>query len=281
MSFANTALAANPDLPAGEVLKALPSAVMAFEKFEDGLIEGRFCKFAAGQIDNLDGSATPVLAGVVRRKVTGEIQTAPSVYRTSGQGIDQVAEVCNFGFVTVTATDAATPAKYDQVYTVNADTADRGKATDDSGQLIVPGAIFWEEKAAGVWLVRVMMGVETSTSYVGAPSSLDLSAVDNTDGTATLTIQALDAVAGDFAANVLTRVWVGTADDFGVDAITGITVATGTSKEVITASAELLVITDATGTAVLTLNNLIAGTIYAWAEIGGVVYASGAIVITA
>lgn len=279
MSFNDTVLESIAGLPAGEVIKAMPSMTLAFELFENGLIEGRFCKFANGQIENLDGSATPVLAGVVRRKVTGEIGTG--IYSTSGEEIDQVAEVCNFGFVTVTTTEAATPAKYDQVYAVNADTAERGKATDDSGQLIVPGAIFWEEKQDNVWLVRVMMGVEVSTSYVATPSSLELTATDLEDGTATLAIQAIAADGTDYAENVLVRFWVGTANDFGVDAITDVAVDTGTVKQIITAEGENLLISDATGLIELTLDNNGAGTLYAWVEIGGNIYPSGAIVITA
>jgi len=279
MSFDNTILENVAGLPAGSVIKAMPSMTLAFELFEDGLVEGRFCKFAAGQVDNLDSSATPVLAGVVTRKITGEIGSG--VYSTTGNNIDSVAEVCNFGFVTVAVTDAATPAKYDQVYTVNAATADAGKGTDDSGELIVPGAIFWEEKEAGVWLVRIMMGSEVSTSYVSSPSTLELSYVDGADGTAVLSVQAKSSDGTDYAENVLTRAWVGTADDFGVDAITGVTVDTGTSKEVVTSNAELLVISDATGLIELGLDNNGAGTIYAWVEIAGNIYPSGAIVITA
>lgn len=163
MSFANTVLQDNPDLPAGEVIKASPHNVSAFEVFEDGLIEGRFCKFDTGSIDNLDSSATPTIAGIVRRKVTGEVNAVgtPGVYSTSGQEIDQVAEVINFGFATVTVTDTADPSKYDAVNVVNADTADAGKATDaavDAGPPAIISAgnvVFWEQKAPNVWLVRI------------------------------------------------------------------------------------------------------------------------------
>lgn len=157
MAFANTVLSDNPDLPAGEVIKASPHNVSAFEVFQDGLIEGRFCKFDAGSIDNLDASATPTIAGIVRRKVTGEVNAVgtPGVYSTSGQEIDQVAEVINFGFATVTVTDTADPAKYGAVYVSNTDDADRGKASDLDTLLEVPGVVFWEQKAANVWLVRI------------------------------------------------------------------------------------------------------------------------------
>ena len=156
MAFKNTALQDNPDLGAGEFIAASPYNVSAFELFEDGLVEGRFVKYAAGQIDNMDGSGTPVVAGIARRKITGEIGTG--VYSTSGQAIDQVAEVINFGFATVAVTDAATPAKYGSVQFVNATGADAGKATDAavaSGIVSAGDVVFWEPKAAGVWLVRI------------------------------------------------------------------------------------------------------------------------------
>ena len=156
MSFANTVLQDNPDLGAGEFIAASPYNVSAFELFEDGLVEGRFVKYDTGSIDNMDGSATPVVAGIARRKITGEIGTG--VYSTSGMAIDQVAEVINFGFATVAVTDAADPAKYDAVQFVNATGADAGKATDAdvaTGIVSAGDVVFWEPKAAGVWLVRI------------------------------------------------------------------------------------------------------------------------------
>jgi len=156
MAFNDTTLQDNPDLGAGEVIKASPYNVSAFELFENGLIEGRFCKYDTGSIDNMDGSDTPVVAGIARRKITGEIGTG--IYSTAGQEIDQVAEVINFGFATVTVTDAADPAKYDAVNVINDGTADAGKATDAAvadGIISAGDVVFWEQKAAGVWLVRI------------------------------------------------------------------------------------------------------------------------------
>jgi len=278
MAFNNTALQSNPDLPAGEVITASPYNVSAFELFEDGLVEGRFCKFDSGRIDNLDASGTPVIAGIVKRKITGEIGTG--IYSTSGMEIDQVAEVINFGFATVAVMGTANPSKYDQVYTVNAFSVDAGKATESSAATIVNGAVFWEEKKAGVWLVRVMMGVETTTSYVAAPSSLEIAAVDGEDGTADVSIQAKSADGTDYAENVYTRVWLGTAENFTAVAITDLAVNTGTVKEIVAAEAENILISDATGLIELTLDNNSAGSLYLWAEISGNIYASGAIVIT-
>ena len=159
MAFDNTVLGENLDLPAGEVIASKPHAIEAFEVFENGLIEGRFAKYDSGSIDNMDASATPKVAGIVRRKLTGEIGTG--VYSTSGQEIDQVAEVITFGFATVTVTDTADPSKYDAVNYINAAGADAGKATDaavDSGPPAIVSAgdvVFWEQKADKVWLVRI------------------------------------------------------------------------------------------------------------------------------
>ena len=157
MAFNDTTLQDNPDLGAGEVIKASPFNVSAFDIFEDGLIEGRFCKYDTdtGSIDNLDASDTPLIAGIARRKITGEIGTG--IYSTTGQEIDQVAEVINFGFATVTVTGTADPAKYDAVNVINGAAADAGKATDAAvadGIISAGDVVFWEQKATGVWLVR-------------------------------------------------------------------------------------------------------------------------------
>jgi len=156
MAFANTVLQDNNDLPAGEVIKASPHNVSAFEVFEDDLREGRFAKFDAGSVDNLDGSATPTICGIVRRKITGEIGTG--IYSASGQEIDQVAEVINFGFATVEVADGVTPARYEAVNVLNDATADAGKATNAAvaaGIISAGDVVFWEQKAANVWLVRI------------------------------------------------------------------------------------------------------------------------------
>lgn len=280
MAFGNTVLSEHVDLMAGEVLKSKPHNVEAFELFEDGLVEGRFCRYdqADDTIKNLSGSATPQIAGVVRRKITGEI--GDGVYSTSGQEIDQVAEVINFGWATVTVTDQADPSKYDQVYVVNDGTDDAGKATNDAGELEVPACMFWEEKQDGVWLVRVMLGVENSIVEYSALPSLGIEFTDNGDDTGTVTIQAQDINGDDYEDNVLSRIWVGGADDFGIDAIDGIAVADGTQKEEVTANAEYLVISDDTGTITLTLTITGGGSTYLWAELGGNIYDAGELTIT-
>lgn len=154
MAFDNTVLTAIPDLMPGEFIAASPYNCSAFDVWEEGLVPGRFCKYEAGSIDLLDASATPVIAGVVRRKISSAIENA--TYTKLGIAPDQVAEVVNFGFVSVEIPTGVTPARFGQVYAVNAAGADIGKATTVSaGNVVVPGAVFWEGKRPGSWLILI------------------------------------------------------------------------------------------------------------------------------
>lgn len=156
MAFEDTILVKPIDLVAGEILKSKPHCTEAFELFEEGLVPGRFVKYDAGSIDMLDNSATPIIAGVARRKLTGAIENTS--YTKLGMAPDQVAEVHNFGYVTVEVVVGNTPAKYGQVYAVNAAAsgANFGKATTTAtNNVAVPGCVFWEQKAPNVWLVVI------------------------------------------------------------------------------------------------------------------------------
>ena len=119
----------------------------------------------------------------------------------------------------------------------------------------------------------ILAAIAIFTAIAGA----DLAA----GGTGTVTIQAKDAAGNDLATAIMARTWIGTADDYGKDALTDYSVSTGTEKEEVTANAEYLAISDGSGTIVMAVDNGGAGTVYAWAEFGGRVYASGAISLTA
>ena len=156
MSFKNAVVEVQ-DMLAGEIIASAPFNVSAYETFEDGLKMGRFVKFDAGSADALDGSSTPDIIGVAKRKVTGEI-AEEGVYTVAGQAFDSVAEIADFGYVTVTVTDAAAPTKRAPVFAINSAGAESGKATQDTGEtgaLALADAVFWEPKSAGVWLVRI------------------------------------------------------------------------------------------------------------------------------
>lgn len=157
MAFSDGVLNDVQQIFQGEVIETSPHNIDSFDKFEDGLIIGRFAKLDSGSVDNLDGSATPFLVGVPKRKVNKAIDSG--VYVGSGDLQDKNADVCNFGRITVEATSAAVPTEGAQVYTINgAANADNGRVTQDNLEtdaLIVPGAIFKEEKQTGIWVVTI------------------------------------------------------------------------------------------------------------------------------
>lgn len=100
-------------------------------------------------------------------------------------------------------------------------------------------------------------------------------------GTGTITIQAKDAAGNDLDEQVLVRTWIGTADDFGPDALTDYSVSTGTQLQEVTANAHYTAISDTNGVIVMAVDNGGAATNYAWAVIQGKVYSSGAVEFTA
>lgn len=155
MSFSTTVQPTVKKMGTGEVIFSSPHNVSAFDEFEEGLLIGRFSQSLSGVISNLNGTATPTIAGVVKRKISNELNA--TYYTKLGQEVDQVAEVGDFGFMTVTVTGTAAPSRFDPVYAINATGADAGKATQNSaatGALAISGAVFWQEEEAGVWLIR-------------------------------------------------------------------------------------------------------------------------------
>lgn len=101
--------------------------------------------------------------------------------------------------------------------------------------------------------------------------TLDITSVDGTDGTAAVTIQAQDLAGNDLAANVLIRAWTAATSMGAVAASEELAVA---SDALIltehTANADIDILTDATGEAVLTITDA-AGTYYLMTECQGIV----------
>jgi len=144
--------------------------------------------------------------------------------------------------------------------------------TDDAAKTITlfelltaaVGPCMAQDVASGV--VGLTDAVQDRNRYLTAAS------VDNANGTATVSIQAKDAGGNNVAAATLVRFWVGTTDDYDVDAVTGLAVAVGTLQRAVEANAELLVVTNGAGLATITVTQA-AGTVYGWAEVGGVIAA--------
>lgn len=150
MAFTDAVKTDMGNIGAGEVLYSKPNSIDFGSTFEDGLEVGRFCKYDTGSYDNLDTSAAPYIAGVVKRKTTGEIGV------TAYTADNDKAEICNFGYVAVDVVPADTPTKYGTVYAENQTAGEFGKATTvAAGNVEVTAADFWEDLGDNVWLVRL------------------------------------------------------------------------------------------------------------------------------
>ena len=125
--------------------------ILTASTFEDGLLTGRFAKLDTGSVDNMDGSSTPVLAGVVLRHASrateDENEISTELYAN--------AEYARWGLVTVFAKDGETvPDRFATVYASNAGDADDGLATSTDTD-IETTAEFIAEVQTGVWLVFI------------------------------------------------------------------------------------------------------------------------------
>ena len=125
-------------------LSGVNNTVLSATAFEDGLKIGRFAKLDAGSIDNLDGSATPVIAGVVLRNVASAIEDGAVITAANNRQIDYLRA----GLCTVDVRAGQTPVMFGAV---SAD-ATTGEAITVGGEST--SFEFIKEIKAGVWLVR-------------------------------------------------------------------------------------------------------------------------------
>jgi hypothetical protein len=134
MPFNDSFTAAAPAIQAGELGEGA-SVVLSATEFQDGLIIGRFAKFDNNQIETLDGSATPVLAGVVLRSYTdlvfnpGTVSSDLPFYASEPTRNHTV-----FGQVAVEIGGGSnTPSPFSPVYAINAvGNIDNGQATTEA-----------------------------------------------------------------------------------------------------------------------------------------------------
>ncbi len=126
------------------------NTILSHSTFEDDLIIGRFAKLDAGSIDNFDGSATPVVAGVVLRNVTNPIEDGSTIDSDLFDKIDFI----RLGLVTVDVKTGETPTMLDRVFISNDGDANDGLATATNTD-IDANAEFIMEIKTDVWLIFV------------------------------------------------------------------------------------------------------------------------------
>jgi hypothetical protein len=126
--------------------------VLAARTFEDSLKVGRFAKLDTGSLDNIDGSVTPVLAGVVLRNAANPVEDGAVI---DADLYDQV-EYQRQGLVSVDVAAAATPAQFGTVFVSNQGDANDGLALSAAAAGdVTADAEFIEELATNVWLIRL------------------------------------------------------------------------------------------------------------------------------
>lgn len=152
MSFSTGYLGDPKAIGSGEQ-KGLYNTILSAPAFEDNLVIGRFAKWDNDQLENMDNSATPVIAGVVMRSSTRAVEDDGLIDSEYYQKADYMRE----GLVTVDVVDGDTPAKFGVVYAHNdvAVPADYGKATTTSTNNVATTAEWIEEIDTNVWLIRL------------------------------------------------------------------------------------------------------------------------------
>lgn len=123
---------------------------LAFSTFENGLRVGRFAKVDAGSLDNMDGSVTPVIAGVVNRNDANAVEDGGTI----DSDLYSQVSVRREGLATVdVVAGTSAPAFGARVQASNGGDANDGLAIDTGG--VDTTAEFIEEITTDVWLVRL------------------------------------------------------------------------------------------------------------------------------
>lgn len=147
MSFATGTLLNAQAVGAGESFGLAPTILSAVT-FQNGLVVGRFAKLDTGSIDNFDGSATPVPAGVVLRNVANAVEAGTTI----DASVTTKVEYIRSGLATVAVKAGVTPTMFDRVFISNAGDANDGMATTTNTDVAV-NAEFIMEVSTGVWLI--------------------------------------------------------------------------------------------------------------------------------
>lgn len=147
MSFETGHLNDTQNVAGGERYGANIIALTATE-FEDQLKVGRFAKLDTASIDNMDGSATPVIAGIVLRNVANVVEDGGVIDSSLYEQIEYIRQ----GLVSVDVKAGETPALFDRVYVSNAGDANDGLATATNTDEAVNGEFVYEIQD-NVWMI--------------------------------------------------------------------------------------------------------------------------------
>lgn len=166
--------------------------ILTARSFEDNLRVGRFAKIDTARLDNMDGSATPVIAGVVLRNVANPVEDDATVDADLYSQVDFIRQ----GLVSVRVKTGETPSRFDRVYVSNAGDANDGMATATNTDVAV-NAEFIEEIQTGVWLIYVNPAPGDIAAHTGdalaAHAASAISLLDTAGLTASVNLETLAA----------------------------------------------------------------------------------------
>jgi hypothetical protein len=161
MPFPTAAQVNIPNVQEGQAWGSEAAVDLSTISYQDGLNLGRFARIDAnGILSNLDGSATPLLAGVTLVSPTDLLEKAGQA-GSFGNGLFRSEPNQNYrrqGLVTVKlAAGAPTPTEFAPVYTINATTGtDNGNVTPATGGTnVATTAEFLFAVTANIWVIRI------------------------------------------------------------------------------------------------------------------------------
>lgn len=191
MSFATGYIGDPQKVGAGERYGS-NQVILTALTFEDNLKVGRFAKLDTGSLDNFDGSATPVPAGVVLRNVANPVEDGATIDADLYEQVEYIRQ----GLVTVDVKSGETPALFGRVYISNAGDANDGLATATNTDVAV-NAEFISEVQSGVWLIYVNPAPGDIATHiadaVGAHAASAISLLDAGGYTAQTEVEAVIA----------------------------------------------------------------------------------------
>lgn len=157
MAF-NTGYLGDPNAVGSGEKYGVVHTILSSQVFEDGLKIGRFAKLDSGSIDNFDGSAAPVVAGIVRRNVANALEDDGTIDSSLYTNV----EYGRFGLFSVEVKTGETPALFGRVHVSNAGDANDGKATANAADVAIDAEFICEIKT-DVWLVSLALGASDAS----------------------------------------------------------------------------------------------------------------------
>lgn len=164
------------------------NTILSTDAFEDDLRVGHFAKWDTNRLDNMDGSATPVIAGVVLRNASGPVEDGATVDADLQTNVEYIRS----GLVSVRVKAGETPTRFGRVYVSNAGDTSDGMVTANNTD-VATNAEFIEEVQDGVWLIYVTPAPGDVATHVatatGAHSASAISVLDSGGFTAAIQVE--------------------------------------------------------------------------------------------